>query len=301
MTDFRHLFLRRLYSLQPFSLVGDARFPQQSSLIFSCIIPTYDRWKELDTILYCLSVQEFQKSHFEVIVVEDGSTAEGRACLEKYRSLLQIKLIQTGSDRHCVGALRNKALECSQGEYLLFLDDDTQIYQADFLQNLHDIFSTKKDIDCIQISGKPDRCFIKGQYDFLDEFSFATRCVAYRRSRLILIGGFINSLRSYEDIELSIRFILSGGKFVQEDKLNYYHPPLYFNSYDKVITNGLSFFALISRYSFLLWLVCYLNAIRFLPFLLSPSMKQRQWGKISAGFVIALFNRFFSRKDVFYR
>lgn len=301
MSYLRHSILRRVYSLQPFDITGDAEIILQSSLDISCIIPTFDRWRELDTILCCLSAQNFPKERFEVIVVEDGATEDGRACCVAYQSRLNIRLLQNDSAQHCVGALRNEALAISRGEYLLFLDDDTKILQVDFLRVLYSCFSTNPAIDCIQVAGRPDRCLLKNRYSYLDKFSFATRCVAYRRDRLALIGGFIDALKSYEDIEMSIRFILSGGTVQLADGLYYYHPPLYFESQGKTITNGLSFLTLFKRYSFLLWIICYLNAIRFLPLLLLPSLRQRQWGKISAGFVLAPFYRLFKSADRFYR
>lgn len=301
MTDLKHEILRFVYALQPFNIKGDIDIDSQGSLPISCIIPTFDRWSELDTALKCLSMQTFPKDQFEVIVVEDGASGEGKTCCQRYESTLNIRLVQSDYTLHCVGALRNKALIESKGKYILFLDDDTQIHQIDFLQLLYDSFNSKPDIDCLQIGGRSDRCLIAGRYSYLDKFSFATRCIGYRRSNLAIIGGFIDTLNSYEDIEMSIRFVLSGGKFHQEEKLCYYHPPLYFNSFDKVITNGLSFLTLFKRYSPVLWTVCYLNAIRFLPFILSPSMRQRQWGKISAGFIVAPFYRLFKGMDIFYR
>lgn len=301
MTDLRHSVLRFIFALQPFNLKGDVMIDSQGSLPISCIIPTFDRWKELDTILSCLSLQNFPKDRFEVIIVEDGATVTGRSCCKKYEPTLDIHLIQSENINHCIGALRNKALERCRGDFILFLDDDTQIHQTDFLQLLYDNFVSNSDIDCMQISGRADRCLIKGRYCYLDKFSFAARCVGYRRGSIANIGGFVDALKSYEDIEMSIRFILSGGEVLQNANLAYYHPPLYFNSYDKPITNGLAFLTLFRRYSFLLWLVCYLNAIRFLPLLLSPSIKHRQWGNISAGFVIAPIYRFFRRIDIFYR
>lgn len=301
MSDFRHSILRMLFSLQPFDIAGDAIFTCQSSIAVTCIIPTYDRWSDLNVLLSCLEEQIFPKDRFEVLVVEDGSTEDGRLCCDRFRSRMDVRLIQSTVAHHSVGALRNEALKFSRGRYLLFLDDDTRILQADFLQLLYDRFESLPAIDCIQIAGEADRCLTQGKYGYLDKFSFATRCVAYRRNRIALIGGFIDSLKSYEDIEMSIRFILSGGTVYQTDEMRYYHPPLFIQSQNKTMTNGLSFLTLFQRYSFIIWLICYLNACRFLPLLLSPSLKQRQWGKISAGFVFAPIYRIFKGPDIFYR
>lgn len=300
MVEIRHSVLRSIYSLQPFDIVGDAKIESMYSLDLTCVIPTFERWQDLDIVLNCLSMQNLPKERFEVIVVEDGNTNESTICCARYQAHLNIHLLQTDGVRHCVGELRNKALVCSKGEHLLFLDDDTRILQSNFLQILLDRFTLDPIVDCIQITGNADRCLLHEKYSYLDKFSFATRCVAYRRNCLVRIGGFIDSLKSYEDIEMSIRFILSGGTVYKEKGLLYYHPPLYFHSWDKTITNGLSFITLFKKYSFLPWLICYLNAIRFLPLLLSPSLQQRQWGKISAGFLLAPFYRLFGENDKYY-
>lgn len=301
MSGLRHIILKQLYNIRPFSLSGDARITQSSSLSISCIIPTYDRWQELDTILYCLSMQDFPKERYEVIVIEDGATEEGRACCSRYEARMQIRLLQAEGARHHVGSLRNRALERSLGEYLLFLDDDTIIHQTNFFTELLAQFTMHPEDGCVQITGNPDRCLIPERYSYLDRYSFATRCVAYRRKALAEIGGFIDSLKSYEDIELAIRYTLVGGSAHQAHQLSYYHPPLYFVTLDKAITNGLSFLTLRQRYSSLVWLVCYLNACRFVPLLFSPRAEHRQWGIISAGFILAPISNLFARTDIFYR
>lgn len=297
----RHNVLKFFYSISSFDIRGDIEMSQQNCCDISCIIPTFDRWKDLDVLLDCLSCQNMKNILSEVIVIEDGMSDEGLSLCSKYESKLNIILCQSDSLRHSVGLLRNKALLECRGRYILFLDDDTRILDNDFLEKLFYRFESLPSIDCIQISGKSDRSLIKNKYSYLDEFSFATRCVSYRRESIALIGGFIDSLNSYEDIELSIRFILSGGKVYKENLITYYHPPLYFHSWSKAISNGLSFFTLRTRYSFLLWLICYINALRYLLLLLSPITKHRQWGMISAGFLAAPMYYIFKVKNIIYR
>jgi glycosyltransferase involved in cell wall biosynthesis len=303
MNELRTKVLRFAYSISPFDICGDASMPAQSSLTFSCIIPTYNRARNLDNILHCLSTQDIPTDQYEVIIVEDGKSDEVVKVVNKYCNLLNLNLIFSGEYHHSVGSLRNIALNVSCGKYLLFLDDDTQIWQTFFLSKLKDNFDLMPDVNCIQIAGKSDRCLIKPKYFFLDEFSFATRCVAYRREIIRQIGGFIDSLLSYEDIELSIRFSILDGRVFKDMELYYLHPPLFFSSWRKPLANGLSFLTLFSRYSILVWMLCFLNATRFLPLLMSFSIRHRQWAKISAGFIIApLYNLFWGNKNqILYR
>ena len=130
---------------------------------------------------------------------------------------------------------------------------------------------------------------VKGKYDFLDQFSFANRCSLYRRSTIRSLGGFFKGLNAYEDPELSIRLMLNAPKIVQDEGLNYYHPPLYFDSMRKPLAIGQSIFQLQGRYPWPLWLLTYFNALRFLPYGLIPGQRYRHWFKISWGVLIYPF------------
>lgn len=287
MFDKRSKILNFMFKMFPFNVNGDAKINPESSLLISCILPTRNRTYELDRLLNSLSMQDIEKRVFEVIVLEDGCNKTTEEIVRKYSSIMNLKLNSNKEPLNSIGMLRNQGIELSTGKYILFLDDDTLLWQEHFLSTLNKRFSTMPDVDCIVIDGKADRCLIKNQYSYLDGYSFACRCVAYRRRILIKLGGFFNEMISYEDIELSIRFTALGGNVHRETELFYYHPPLYFTSWRKPISSGVSFLKMIKKYSLPTWLLCYINAIRFLPYLFLPSLRFRQWGKISGGFLIA--------------
>jgi hypothetical protein len=67
-------------------------------------------------------------------------------------------------------------------------------------------------------------------------------------------------------------------------------------SWAKPINNGISFLKILRRYSVPVWILCYMNALRFLPLMLLPSVRHRQWSKISCGFLVAPMLSIFSRK-----
>jgi hypothetical protein len=130
---------------------------------------------------------------------------------------------------------------------------------------------------------------VKGRYGFLDQFSFTNRCSFYRRNIIEGLGGFIKGLHTYEDIELSIRLMMGCPRVIQEKKLNYYHPPLYFGSMQKPLAIGQTIFQIRQHYSLLVWLLVYLNVLRFLPLGLLPGQRYRHWFKISLGVLLYPF------------
>ncbi len=287
MLEMKNKVLQYMFKMFPFDVKGDVDIEDKDDRIISCIIPTHNRVFELDRILICLSLQNMDKDSFEVIVIEDGHSIETEKIVNKYNNSLNLQLKTNKERLFSVGALRNQGLELSNGSYILFLDDDTVILQSHFLRTLGKRFQRMPDIDCILIPGEAERCLLKYGDSYLDGYSFASRCVAYKRQTFIELGGFFNEMTSYEDIELSIRFSVTGGTIYREKELLYYHPPFYFTSWKKPISSGISFFRMRRRYSLPVWLLCYVNALRFLPFMLLPSLRLRQWGKISCGFLIA--------------
>ena len=286
-----------MFKVYPFDIQGDANIGAEADRLISCIIPTHNRPYELERILSCLSVQDIGRENFEVIVIEDGCSRQTQEIVYKYINSMNLQLKTNKESLRSIGALRNQGLELSTGIYILFLDDDTLIMQRHFLSTLRERFEKMSDIDCTIIPGEADRCLLMRRYSYLDRHSFASRCVAYRRQTLIRLGGFFDDMVSYEDIELSIRFTAIGGRVYREKELLYYHPPLYFTSWKKPISSGASFFRMLRRYSLPVWLLCYINALRFLPLIFIPSIRLRQWGKISGGFLIAPLLSMLKRRE----
>lgn len=86
----------------------------------SIIMPTYNKSFYLDRTLAGFVNQSFKD--FELIVVDDGSTDDTRAVVEKYKAHLDIHYCyQENSGR---AKTRNTALDQAKGKYLIFNDDD---------------------------------------------------------------------------------------------------------------------------------------------------------------------------------
>ena len=82
--------------------------------LYSIIIPVYNRPQEIDELLLSLTNQTY--IHFEVIIVEDGSTQTCEHIVEKYQHLLKIYYYKTPNQGP--GKARNYGAQFAKGEYI---------------------------------------------------------------------------------------------------------------------------------------------------------------------------------------
>lgn len=86
----------------------------------SVILPTFNCAKYLDESIE--SVLSQTGADFEIIVIDDGSTDNTSEVLGKYKTDARIKTIHQPNSGP--GAARNSGINCSEGDYLCFLDAD---------------------------------------------------------------------------------------------------------------------------------------------------------------------------------
>jgi len=289
----RDAVLRGLYRLFPFDLMGDCDVPpSRDGIKISCMVSFYGRLDLLSGVLFCLAEQDFPRELFEVILVEDrGGTDEGRAIAEKFSGRLQIVYAPLDENFGHMGYSRNYGLLKSRGQYALFLDDDTVILQNDFLKRLVELFESNPQVDALLPFGSASYALIKGKYDYHDPYFMTNRCLAYKREVLIELGGFVSDFIGQEDVEFAIRFAVAGKKAIRASKLCYMHPPLIVDSLNKPKAVGASFCRLKQKYSLFIWLLALLNGCRWIPLVLSPSLKHRMQGKFGLGFGVGVFGK----------
>lgn len=108
-------------------------------IIISIIIPTYNRTDILIKTLRALNNQSYNLEKVEVIVVDDCSPANPEEDILKLITKYRLRFFrETGNIGQ--GRIRNRAIKLAEGEYILFMGDDT-IPQDNFLREhmkLHD-------------------------------------------------------------------------------------------------------------------------------------------------------------------
>ena len=259
----------------------------QDKYKISCVFVFSKRINMISQALLCLERQDLSKDDFEVILVEDrGGSAEGRSIPNEFQKL-NISYYTPEVGWGMMGYMRNYGLSKAQGQVILFLDDDTVIWDRTFLKKLYKFFEEDPGLMAVIPRGNPLFCLIRGHYSYHDPFFFTNRCMAYRRSCLIELKGFDSSFIGQEDVELAIRFIVRGYRFVDTERLQYYHPPLIVNSAGKAIAVGYSFAR--SRYGMGLRFLLAINGARWLPRAIFPTRKNIYMSRFAWGFLVGFF------------
>jgi GalNAc5-diNAcBac-PP-undecaprenol beta-1,3-glucosyltransferase len=111
-------------------------------IFFSIIIPTYNRAyliaETIDTVL------QQTYPHFEIIIVDDGSTDKTSEFIEKkYRGDTRVKFFYKKNEER--GAARNSALKQATGDYAVFFDSDDWM-KPHYLDSLNSIIEKQPGI-----------------------------------------------------------------------------------------------------------------------------------------------------------
>ena len=93
----------------------------------SIIVPVYNTSKYLSKCLSSLCNQNVDKSLYEIVVVNDGSTDDSQEIIKefknKYPSLIEYISKKNGG----LSSARNAGIKASKGEYLIFVDSDDYV------------------------------------------------------------------------------------------------------------------------------------------------------------------------------
>lgn len=93
--------------------------------LISIILPVYNRENFIEECIRSALDQSY--SHFEIIVIDDGSTdRSGEICRRLAAGDSRIRLL--AGDHAGVSAARNLGLEAARGDFLFFLDSDDVIH-----------------------------------------------------------------------------------------------------------------------------------------------------------------------------
>lgn len=213
------------------------------SSLASIIIPSFrSAYEVLPTVKSALG-QSYSK--YEVIVVSDNPnehtfSTDLRKLLQSEgllkESLDRLKIVSHSVNR-MASAARNTGLHLSKGEYIFFLDDD-DIYKEHRLANSISKLEVKPDFDAIYCgyegswNGHKD-CTRFREGNFFEEVIklkyathyMCTNTVTYRRSALNYIGGFNESYRRHQDLEVNARFFAKGFKIMFVDTFDAVNRP----------------------------------------------------------------------------
>ncbi len=116
---------------------------QQDKILFSIIIPTYNRAHLISKAIQSVLDQTY--NHWELVIVDDGSTDNTEEVVHKFNDQ-RIRYFRKNHEERSVA--RNFGIEKSSGLYISFLDDD-DYYLAEFLEEFRKIINDNKSSECI--------------------------------------------------------------------------------------------------------------------------------------------------------
>ena len=141
-------------------------------MFFSLIIPVYNRPDDLREVLEGLAQQTYP--HFEVIVVESGSTVRSDQVVADFRGTLEVHYAPTGN--HGQGFSRNHGMAQARGDYFIILDSDI-IIPPQYMQTVHD----RLQHDYLDAFGGPDKAHAS--------FSPVQKAVDFALTSYLTTGG----------------------------------------------------------------------------------------------------------------
>lgn len=200
-----------------------------TSSLISIIIPVFNRPQLLEEALASISVQKYR--HFEVIVIDDGSTEPIGQVVETFQTKNDILVHFIRQGNAGPGAARNRGLDVAKGDFIAFLDSD-DLWYPEMLQTTIKVLESnlQADMACggwdmIDESGKA----ITGVFqpsglqplvdgDFAEALIFKNRfpihSVLTRKKCFQMYGIFDPELIAFEDWELWIRMAAQGCRIV---------------------------------------------------------------------------------------
>jgi GT2 family glycosyltransferase len=97
-----------------------------AQLLASVVISTYNRCEALPATLYALGRQTVSPDHYEVLVIDDGSTDATQRILSQ-ASLSFALHVHHFRENRGVSAARNVGIRHAQGKYVILLSDDVLV------------------------------------------------------------------------------------------------------------------------------------------------------------------------------
>lgn len=141
-------------------------------LLFSIIVPVYNRPDEIADLLASLAAQT--DSGFETVIVEDGSTVVCREQCEAFREKARVKYFFKSNEGRSIA--RNYGMDRAGGDFFVFVDSDC-ILPPDYIGKLRESLR-KAPTDCF---GGPDAAH--------DSFSDTQKAINYAMTSFLTTGG----------------------------------------------------------------------------------------------------------------
>jgi glycosyltransferase involved in cell wall biosynthesis len=196
----------------------------------SVIVPTFNRVGRLRQVIEALEQQQYPRDDYEVIVVSDGSTDGTNSYLESLHSPMQLRwLLQPNRGP---AAARNAGVDQAIGDLIVFVDDDVVPQPSLLAEHMRAHCEAGREVVVLGPLLSPEGFrmtpWVRWEQDMLmkqykaimrgdwepSARQFYTGNTSLRRKHILTAGGFDESFRRAEDVELAYRLAIQGLDFV---------------------------------------------------------------------------------------
>jgi glycosyltransferase involved in cell wall biosynthesis len=196
------------------------------------VIPVFNREKYLDETIHSVLNQTF--NHWELILVDDGSSDNSAEIGKKYQSSdSRIRFIPRESPLKGASVCRNIGLREAKYDWIIFLDSDDLLAPWCLLQRTEKLREVNYDMDFLAFpmllfKTKPDDMMIlqniNTEVHALDRFLqrenvWLMSSVIWRKKFLQSIGGYREEAMSFQDWEMNVRALIDTDKWCFYDKM----------------------------------------------------------------------------------
>lgn len=248
-----HAFARRGLSakmvVEPRTGISYPIYEPQGKPLVSIVIPSKDNPEALRQCIHSVYAHT-DYPNFEIIVVDNGSTARVRVGLENFRQECPFTYLYLPMDFN-FSAMCNAGVKKAGGEYILLLNDDMEVIEDTWLTRLVGQASLKHvgsvgakllypNSTKIQHAGISNTIYgpghklkkmddtvsyYYGRNRFVyDMIGVTAACLIMRRSYYLAIGGLYEGLAvAYNDVDLCFRLCGKGLYNVQRNDVVLYH------------------------------------------------------------------------------
>ena len=194
----------------------------------SVIMPAYNVEPYLAASIESVLGQTFQ--HWEIVIVDDGSTDASGAIADRYANRdSRIRVVHQANGG--LSAARNTAMRHARGEVFALLDSD-DLWDPDFLASQMALFAARPDVAIVTANARnlggpydgqparpwPDRRPRPDLAQILRDEEAVFIMSLFRRDVYDRIGGFDEQMRSNEDYDYWLRAAAAGFQFARNDR-----------------------------------------------------------------------------------
>lgn len=193
--------------------------------LVSVIVPCYNMSAFLEETLASVCASDYP--HFEVLVIDDGSTDDSLAKAEAFASRdSRVRVIHR--ENGGLSAARNTGLQHAKGKYILPVDADDRISSI-FISHAVDAMehnSALKVVYCqAEFFGERNGRWKLEKYSprLLARKNIIPATALYRREEALQIGGYCEERVFHEDWDFWLSMLSSGGEVLQLNEVGFFY------------------------------------------------------------------------------